>query len=140
MAETRARRSPHRNLPPTGKDEVTGAAATEGSDTPTPTPAMARAPTPYSAIEMARTCARSSSRQNPSPIKYGNGEPAEQAQRALIDSIKSYSQSSRSSQSLKELQPISSDFCTPTVNIFRAYRLAPPLQLLFLPKSYLNSS
>ena len=69
MAGPRARRSPRRNPLPTGKDEVAVAAPTEGSGTPTPTPAVARAPTPYSAIEMAGTCARSSPRQNPSPVK-----------------------------------------------------------------------
>ena len=39
----------------------------------------------------------------------------------------------------KEFQPINSDFCAPTVNISCAHRLAPPLPLLFLSKSYLNS-
>ena len=40
----------------------------------------------------------------------------------------------------KELQPISSDSCAPTVNIFCTHLLAPPFQLLFPHKSYSNSS
>ena len=62
MAGPCARRRPHRKLLPTGKDEVAGAALTKGSGTPTPTPAVARAPTPYSAIEIAGTRARNSPR------------------------------------------------------------------------------
>ena len=112
MAGPCARRSPRRNPLPTGKDEVAGAAPTEGSGTPTPTSAVAYAPTPYSAIEMAGTRARNSSYRNPSTVKRGNGEPADQTPGALIDSrgfyaltlilpllltpVESYSQSSRS--------------------------------------------
>ena len=62
MAGPRARRSPRRNPPPTGKDEVAGVAPTEGSGTPTQAPAVARVPTLYSAIEMAGTRVRSSPR------------------------------------------------------------------------------
>ena len=69
MAGSRARRSPRRNLPPTGADEVAGAAPTEGSDTPTQAPAVARAPIPYSAIAMARPRACRSPRRNPSSAK-----------------------------------------------------------------------
>ena len=109
MAGPRARRSPCRNPPPTGKDEFAGAAPTEGSGTPTQAPAVARAPTPYSAIERAGTRARSSPHRNPSPVKRIINEPAEQALGALINSsafcaltlnppplltpVKSYSQS-----------------------------------------------
>lgn len=45
MAGPRTRRSPRRNPPPTGEDELAGA-PTEGSGTPTPTPVISRAPTP----------------------------------------------------------------------------------------------
>ena len=86
MAGPCARQSLYRNPSPTGKDKVAGAAPTKGSGTPTPTPAVARAPTPYSAIKMAGTRACSSPRRNPSPVKRGNGEPAEQAPGASIDS------------------------------------------------------
>ena len=89
MAGPRARRSPCRNPPPTGKDEVAGAAPIEGSGTPTQAPAVARFPTPYS-IKMAGTRARSSPRQNPSPVKRGNDEPAKQAPGASINSSGSH--------------------------------------------------
>ena len=50
MARPPARRSPRRNPPPTGEDELAGAAQgpapTEGSDTSTPAPAASRVPTP----------------------------------------------------------------------------------------------
>ena len=45
MAGPRACRSPCRNPRPTSKDELAGAAPTEGSGTPTPIPVMLRAPT-----------------------------------------------------------------------------------------------
>ena len=47
---------------------------------------VARVPTPYSAIEMAGTCACSSPRRNPSPVKHVIDEPAEQAPGASINS------------------------------------------------------
>ena len=86
MAGPRACRSPHRNFPPTGKDEVAEASPTEGSGTLTPMPALAHVLTPYSAIEMAGTRACSSPCQNPSPVKRVINEPAEQAPGALINS------------------------------------------------------
>ena len=46
MARPLARRSPRRNAPPAGEDELAGAVLTEGSGTPTPTPVVSRAPTP----------------------------------------------------------------------------------------------
>ena len=52
-------------------------------------------------------------------------------------------QSSASTTSLlskpKELQPINSDFCAPTITTSCAHRLATLIQLCFLPKSYSNS-
>ena len=45
MAGPRACRSPCRNPPSVGEDELAGAAPTEGSGTPTPTPVVSRAPT-----------------------------------------------------------------------------------------------
>ena len=53
MAGPRARRSPRRNPPPAGEDELAGAVPTEGSDTPTPTPVMSCAPTPAPATAPA---------------------------------------------------------------------------------------
>ena len=53
MAGPRARYSPRRNPPPTGKDELAGAAPTEGSGTLTPTPVVSRAPTPAPATASA---------------------------------------------------------------------------------------
>ena len=50
--------SPRQNLPPTRKDELAGAAPTEGSGTPTPTPVVFCAPTP--ALATAPTIASSS--------------------------------------------------------------------------------
>ena len=85
MVGPRARRSSRRNPPPTGEDEVAGAAATEGSSTPTQAPAVARAPTPYSAIERAGTGVCGSPRRNPSLVKRVINEPPEQALGALID-------------------------------------------------------
>ena len=79
MAGPCARRSPRQNPPSTGKDELAGAAPTEGNGTPTPTLAVTRVPTPYSIIEMARTCACSSPRRNPSPVKRIIDKPADQA-------------------------------------------------------------
>ena len=52
MAGPRSRRSPRRNPPPGGEDELTGGppgAPTEGSNTPTPSPPASRAQTPASA-------------------------------------------------------------------------------------------
>ena len=49
MAGPRTRRSPRRNPPPGGEDELAGGppgAPTEGSNTPTHSPAVSRAPTP----------------------------------------------------------------------------------------------
>ena len=49
MAGPRARRSPRRNPPPAGEDELAGAvpgAPTDDSGTPSHTPAMSRVPTP----------------------------------------------------------------------------------------------
>ena len=79
MAGSCARRSICRNPTPTGKDEVAGAALSEGSGSPTQASTVARAPIPYSAIKMAGTRARNSPCQNPSPVKRGNNEPAEQS-------------------------------------------------------------
>ena len=53
MAGPRARRSPRRNAPLTGKDELAGAAPTEGSGTPIPTPVLSRASTPAPATAPA---------------------------------------------------------------------------------------
>ena len=53
MTGPRARRSPRQNPLPTGKDELAGAAPTEGSGTPTPTPVVSRAPTPAPATAPA---------------------------------------------------------------------------------------
>ena len=56
MAGTRTRRSPSRNLPLTGKDELAGGAPgapTKGSGTPTPTPAVFCAPSPAPAASLA---------------------------------------------------------------------------------------
>ena len=66
MAEPCARRSPCRNLLPTGKDEVAGATPTEGCSTLTLTLAVSFATIPYSAMTMARTYACNSPYQNPS--------------------------------------------------------------------------
>ena len=52
MAGPRTRRSPRRNPPPGGEDELARGlpgAYTEGSNTPTPSPPVSRAPTPASA-------------------------------------------------------------------------------------------
>ena len=52
MAGPRTRRSPRRNPPPGGEDELAGGppgAPTKGSNTPTPSPPVSRAQTPASA-------------------------------------------------------------------------------------------
>ena len=52
MAGPRSRRSPRRNPPPGGEDELAGGppgAPTEGSNTPTPSPPVSRAQTPADA-------------------------------------------------------------------------------------------
>ena len=85
MVGLRARRSLCQKPLSNGKDKLAGATPTESSGTPIQAPAIARSPTPYS-IEIARTRARSSPCQNPSPVKRGNDKPTEQALGALIDS------------------------------------------------------
>ena len=52
MAEPHARRSSCRNHLFAGKDELAGAAPTEGSGIPIPTPVMSRAPTPAPATAL----------------------------------------------------------------------------------------
>ena len=58
MAGPCACRSSYQNPPPTGKDELTEFAPTEGGGTFTPTRAVSDASTPYSVIVIARfhTC------------------------------------------------------------------------------------
>ena len=53
MAGPCACRSPCRNPPPAGEDELAGAALTESSGTPTPTSVMSRTPTPAPATAPA---------------------------------------------------------------------------------------
>ena len=53
MAGPRVCRSPRRNPPLTGEDELAGAAPTEGSGTPIPTPVLSHAPTPAPATASA---------------------------------------------------------------------------------------
>ena len=60
MAGPRACHSLRWNPPPAGKDELAGAAPTEGSGMPTPTPVVSRASTPA----LATTPATASSSDN----------------------------------------------------------------------------
>ena len=90
MAGPRARQSPRWNPPPTVNDEVAGVAPIEGSGTPTQAPAVSRAPTPYSAIEMAGTCARSSPRAS---IDSSGFCALTLIPPPLLTPVKSYSQS-----------------------------------------------
>ena len=53
MARPPACRSPCRNAPPAGEDELAGAVPTEGSGTPTPTPVVSHTPTPAPATAPA---------------------------------------------------------------------------------------
>ena len=53
MAGLRACRSRYWNPPPAGKDELPGAAFTEGNSIPTPTPAVSRAPIHTHAIVLS---------------------------------------------------------------------------------------
>ena len=120
---------------------------------------------------MAGPRACSSPRRNPSSVKRGNDEHAEQAPKTSIDGSGAPTQApavelqliavalafsllfplpltaSSTLHSSRELftEPqgaltnISGSYA-PSANTSRAHRLAPPLQLLLLPKSYSNST
>ena len=95
MAGPRARSSPRRNPSPVkrGNDEPAEQApgtSIDGSGTPTPTPAVSRAPIPYSAIEMAGTCARSSPRASINSSAFCALTPIRPP---LLIPVESYSQS-----------------------------------------------